>query len=291
VNGLKKNESIPEEVIRKDSCQFANCEECGRRINLFALIDQVIEEDRKFLRDNIEGFEGKFRTEMSDEFKIIFDEIERTTKTNPICDKELHNLFDRCYYQSERTFRENFKELKLFFLEKQLQEKTSIKSVANFPDGHTAMVVSFPLSKNHWIYEDSGEPPAPLKIESIETRMHLESVFKDAVKYAVKASTLSGKEMDFDPDAMIQNFMVGLFGYVPLNFPRDTIKIKKEFEGKPLIELVLSKAKEKSNFYEDYQYWKNRTIKLEKKLLNDSELKEHKVISELRVKEILKEVV
>jgi len=143
------------------------------------------------------------------------------------------------------------------------KKKPKIESVANFPDGHTAMVVSFPLRKTHWIFQDSGEPPKPLDMASTEERMFLESKFKDVVKYAVKCSTMSGKYMDFDPDAMIQNFMVGMFGYYK-NFPRDTIKIKKEIEGRPLIEVVLSKAKELENI--EIFKLKSKIAELEKEL-------------------------
>ena len=125
------------------------------------------------------------------------------------------------------------------------KKKPKIESIANFPEGHIAMVVSFPLPKNHWIFQEHKEPPAPLDMVSIEERMLLESKFKDVIKYAVRA-TIGSKDMDFDPDAMIQNFMVGMFGYYK-NFPRDTIKIRKEFEGRPLIDVVLSRVKELEN--------------------------------------------
>jgi hypothetical protein len=35
----------------------------------------------------------------------------------------------------------------------------------------------------------------------------------EAAKYAIKAATDNGKDVDFDPDALIQNLLVGLFGY------------------------------------------------------------------------------
>jgi len=122
---------------------------------------------------------------------------------------------------------------------KELNTGEKITSAIKTPDG-ISFVASFPLPKSHWIYEEHGEPPSPLKTDSIETRMWLESVFKEAVKYAIQASTMSGKEMDFDPDAMVQNFMVALFGYYPLNFPRDTIHIKKQLPNGKVLEYIIS---------------------------------------------------
>ena len=34
-----------------------------------------------------------------------------------------------------------------------------------------------------------------------------------AGKYAVRCATMNGKEMDFDPDALLQNLVVGFLGY------------------------------------------------------------------------------
>jgi hypothetical protein len=121
--------------------------------------------------------------------------------------------------------------------------KPRIVDAIKTPDGFSA-VVSFPLPKNHWIFEEHGEPPAPLHTDSNETRMRLESIFRKVVKYAIQASTMSGKDMDFDPDAMIQNFLVGLFGYCPPNFPRDTVYVRKKLPNGKILEYVISKVKE-----------------------------------------------
>jgi len=125
-----------------------------------------------------------------------------------------------------------------------MEKKAKIIDAIKTPDGFSA-VVSFPLSKDHWIFKEHGEPPALLQTDSIEIRMQLESIFKEAVKYAVQASTMSGKDMDFDPDAMIKNFMIALFGYYPLNFPRDTIHVKKQLPNGKVLEYIISKTKEK----------------------------------------------
>lgn len=45
----------------KHICMFANCEECGTRINLTALIDRVIKEDRDFIICLLENLEKKIK--------------------------------------------------------------------------------------------------------------------------------------------------------------------------------------------------------------------------------------
>ena len=43
-------------------------------------------------------------------------------------------------------------------------------------------------------------------------REDLVAALRAAGRYACRASTMNGKEMDFDPDAMLQNLVVGLLG-------------------------------------------------------------------------------
>lgn len=86
--------------------------------------------------------------------------------------------------------------------------------VGPLPDGSGFMTASFPLPKDHWIYEETGEPPMPFRMgtDNPIRREWMEKITESA-RYAIKASTMSGKEMDFDPDAMIQNLIVGMLGY------------------------------------------------------------------------------
>jgi len=122
---------------------------------------------------------------------------------------------------------------------------TKIKNIIKTPDGF-AGVVSLPLKKKHWIFQESGEPPAPLKIKSIETRIQLENMFRDVIKYAVRGTTASGTDMDFDPDALVQNFFVGMFGYYPSDFPRDIIRIKKEMPNGKVLNFVVSEIRKQA---------------------------------------------
>jgi hypothetical protein len=73
---------------------------------------------------------------------------------------------------------------------------------------------SMSLPKDHWIYESCSEPPMPFKLGIGESlRRCLSERIVEAAKYAVRGATMSGTDMDFDPDAVIQNLIVGLFGY------------------------------------------------------------------------------
>lgn len=83
------------------------------------------------------------------------------------------------------------------------------------PDGSAAFVASLPLPKTHWIYaEGRNEPPMPFGIGTSGnmTRKEFADKIREAARYAIRASTMNGKETDFDPDAMVQNMIVGMLG-------------------------------------------------------------------------------
>lgn len=89
-------------------------------------------------------------------------------------------------------------------------DKTTI-----LPDGSAFFTASFPLPSDHWLYADGHEqPPMGLKVGTDDpTRQILVEHVRAAARYAVRASTMNGKEPDFDPDAVVQNMVVGLLGY------------------------------------------------------------------------------
>ena len=78
---------------------------------------------------------------------------------------------------------------------------------------------SFPLAKDHWLYADHENlPPGPLartfvREEDKSYRDALVHNVRAAAKYAIRVSTMNGKDRDFDPDAMVRNFLVGMLGY------------------------------------------------------------------------------
>lgn len=84
------------------------------------------------------------------------------------------------------------------------------------PDGSGFMVASLPLPKDHWLYaprgewdnerDDYAETPTP-----ILTHEQRDAVVA-AVRYAIRGATMCGKEMDFDPDALVQNAVYALCG-------------------------------------------------------------------------------
>ena len=103
----------------------------------------------------------------------------------------------------------------------------TIDECALLPDGSGFATMSMPLPKDHWLYaEGHDDPPMPMRVGTTQilyaggplgvkplTRQDLADQVRAAAKYAIRASTMNGKEIDFDPDAMVQNFVVGLLGY------------------------------------------------------------------------------
>lgn len=87
-------------------------------------------------------------------------------------------------------------------------------SVAILPDGTAVFCASYPLPKDHWLYADHPNvPPMPLRVGLGEERSAKAEEIRAAARYAIRAATMNGKEQDFDPDAMVQNFIVGMLGY------------------------------------------------------------------------------
>lgn len=91
----------------------------------------------------------------------------------------------------------------------------TIEEMGALPDGSGFAMASFPLPKAHWIYGRTGKPPAPWITGTNETakREAMAELIREVGRYAVRASTMNGKDMDFDPDAMLQNLVVGFLGY------------------------------------------------------------------------------
>lgn len=93
----------------------------------------------------------------------------------------------------------------------------TVDSMTLFDDGHGNATASFSLPEDHWLYADDGEyepPPMPMRMGTDSPNYSvLRSMVIDAARYAIRASTMKGKEEDFDPDALVQNMHIGLFGY------------------------------------------------------------------------------
>jgi hypothetical protein len=93
------------------------------------------------------------------------------------------------------------------------------KTITVLPDGSAFFVAGFPLPKDHWIYKKEDDSPAPFRCGIGEkvvldlTREQFADHIRAATQYAIRASTMNGKDDVFDPDAMIQNMVVGMLGY------------------------------------------------------------------------------
>jgi hypothetical protein len=81
------------------------------------------------------------------------------------------------------------------------------------PDGTAAFVASLPLPSDHWsTAPGANEPPMPFRIGIGETRSRLVKEIKAAARYAYRASSMNGTR-GIDPDALVQNFVIGMIGY------------------------------------------------------------------------------
>lgn len=94
------------------------------------------------------------------------------------------------------------------------------------PDGSGFSIASLPLPKDHWLlrprteeWDDERDEPADLP-HPILTR-ELAPQVMDALKYAIRAATMCGKEMDFDPDALALDAVYALCGPVNRRVYRD----------------------------------------------------------------------
>lgn len=97
------------------------------------------------------------------------------------------------------------------------------------PDGSGFMTASLPLPASHWLYRKRGNvPPMGLRTGTHQTvavlttdsggtrvlkRSEAEALIKRAARFAARASTMNGTMEDWDPDALVQNMVIGLLGY------------------------------------------------------------------------------
>lgn len=94
-----------------------------------------------------------------------------------------------------------------------------IESAGALPDGSGFATMSMPLPVTHWIYTKGADgyglpPPMPFRMGgSHHLRLQWSEKVREAAKYAIRGATMHGQENDFDPDALLQNLIVGLFGY------------------------------------------------------------------------------
>ena len=91
--------------------------------------------------------------------------------------------------------------------------------VTVLPDGSAFAIASCPLPKDHWLYANGSDEWDTQRDTSKDTplpimdRTHKDKIIA-AAKWAIRGATMNGKEDDFDPDAMVLNFVYALCGPV-----------------------------------------------------------------------------
>jgi hypothetical protein len=92
---------------------------------------------------------------------------------------------------------------------------TITDAIGPLPDGSGACTASFPLPKDHWLYaEHENVPPITMRMGTNDPRRKpAEERIRRAARFAVRAATMNGTVDDYDPDAIVQNMIVGLLGY------------------------------------------------------------------------------
>jgi hypothetical protein len=76
-------------------------------------------------------------------------------------------------------------------------------------------IMSMPLPKDHWLYDPAPNvPPMPFRMGTDDPRREsFVEAIRAAGKHAMRAASINGTEADLDPDALVQNFIVGMLGY------------------------------------------------------------------------------
>ena len=102
------------------------------------------------------------------------------------------------------------------------------------PDGSAFFTASLPLPKDHWLtaprcqdWDDERDTTADTPRPFLNHAEHGVLV-RAAMQYAIRAATMQGQEMDFDPDALVQNAMFAMCGSFVGVAARTTIKTWQE---------------------------------------------------------------
>lgn len=86
------------------------------------------------------------------------------------------------------------------------------------PDGSAFATASLPLPEDHWLTSGPNVPnvpPMPFRVgrENLRLRLAMIEKISAAARYAVRSATMNGASEDFDPDALVQNLLIGMLGY------------------------------------------------------------------------------
>ena len=111
----------------------------------------------------------------------------------------------------------------------------TVEESGRLPDGSGFALLAMPLLPTHWCYGDPAcerdgfePPPMPLRLGmrgyifinglalpdgGKVTRERFAKWIRAAGRYAYRKATMNGTKPDLDPDALLQNLVVGLLGY------------------------------------------------------------------------------
>lgn len=100
-----------------------------------------------------------------------------------------------------------------------MSDSKQVDAAIELPDGSGVMIGSHPLPKDHWLFaprctewdadrDEIADCPRPILTRALAGQVSA------AMRYAVRAATMCGKEKDFDPDALVQNAVYALCGPV-----------------------------------------------------------------------------
>lgn len=89
------------------------------------------------------------------------------------------------------------------------------ESATVLPDGSAFAVMSYSLPEDHWLYterqyNDGADEPVELGKPILTHEM--DNAVVSALRYAIRGASNCGKEIDFDPDALVQNAVYALCG-------------------------------------------------------------------------------
>ena len=96
----------------------------------------------------------------------------------------------------------------------------TVLEVGIHPDGESGFAtMSSPLPSDHWLYVTDQEGYTPRAHypmlagrESMARDFLGKMIVEHGGKHGVKSATSNGRDMDFDPDALVRNVELGLFG-------------------------------------------------------------------------------
>lgn len=91
----------------------------------------------------------------------------------------------------------------------------TLSGLTALPDGTGSATLSLPLPADHWLTKPGyDEPPMGFRKGTDDPeRAEWAEKIRAAGRYAMRGATMNGTEDDIDPDALVQNLIVGMLGY------------------------------------------------------------------------------